>query len=46
LSKAYELKEVFDSLAKAEQQGLSEEKRKELEEKAAQKGIQALFKVS
>lgn len=43
---ALELKSVFEELKKAEEssEGISEEKRKELEEKAAQKGLQALFK--
>lgn len=43
---ALELKSVFEELKKAEESaaGISEEKRKELEEKAAQKGLQALFK--
>lgn len=36
----------FKELAAAEEKGLSEEKRKELEEKAATKGMQALFKAS
>lgn len=33
---AYALKDVFDTLAAAEKSGLSEEKKKELEDKAAQ----------
>lgn len=41
---ALELKAIFEELQKAEQNGLSEEKKKELEEKAATKGIAALFK--
>lgn len=35
----------FKELSAAEEKGLSDEKRKELEEKAATKGIQALFRV-
>lgn len=45
LRSAYELTDIFKELAAAEEKGLSEEKRKELEEKAAAKGMQALFKV-
>lgn len=41
---ALELKSVFEEIQKAESQGLPEEKRKELEEKAAAKGLAALFK--
>jgi hypothetical protein len=41
-----ELQTVFKELAAAEDKGLSEEQRKELEEKAAAKGMVALFKVS
>lgn len=41
---ALELKSVFEELQNAENNGLSEEKRKELEEKAATKGLAALFK--
>lgn len=41
---ALELKAVFEELQNAENNGLSEEKRKELEEKAATKGLAALFK--
>ncbi|KAK4054749.1 DnaJ-like protein [Microbotryomycetes sp. JL201] len=41
---AYALKDVFDALAAAEKSGLSEEKKKELEDKAAQMGLHALFK--
>jgi hypothetical protein len=42
---AMELQTVFKELAAAEDKGLSEEQRKELEEKAAAKGMLALFKV-
>lgn len=35
---ALELKQVFEELAKAEEQGITEEKKKQLEEDAAQKG--------
>lgn len=41
---ALELKSVFEELQKAEENGLTEEKKKELEEKAATKGLAALFK--
>lgn len=41
---ALELKSVFAELAKAETSGITEERKKELEEKAATKGMQALFK--
>lgn len=41
---ALELKSVFEELQKAESEGLSDEKKKELEEKAAAKGMAALFK--
>ncbi|KAM0756667.1 DnaJ-domain-containing protein [Meredithblackwellia eburnea MCA 4105] len=41
---AYALKEVFEKLSAAEKSGLSEEKKKELEDKAAQMGLHALFK--
>ncbi|KAA1075014.1 hypothetical protein PGT21_027044 [Puccinia graminis f. sp. tritici] len=43
---AYDVKAVFDELAKAEAEGgpgLSEERKKELEELAAKKGLRALF---
>jgi hypothetical protein len=41
------LKTVFDQIAAAEKAGnLSPEEKKKLEEQAAEKGIQALFKVS
>ncbi|MCO5555484.1 hypothetical protein L7F22_009029 [Adiantum nelumboides] len=41
---ALELKSVFEELAKAEEQGITEERKKQLEEDAAQKGMRALFK--
>ncbi|CAO1635093.1 unnamed protein product [Parajaminaea phylloscopi] len=41
---ALELKSVFAELAKAEESGITEERKRELEEKAATKGMQALFK--
>lgn len=41
---ALELKSVFEELQNAETNGLSDERRKELEEKAATKGLAALFK--
>lgn len=41
---AYALKDVFEALSAAEKSGLSEEKKKELEDKAAQMGLHALFK--
>lgn len=41
---ALELKSVFEEIQKAESQGLPEDKRQELEEKAAAKGLAALFK--
>jgi len=41
---ALELKSVFEELQNAETNGLSEERKKELEEKAATKGLAALFK--
>ncbi|TFK51506.1 DnaJ-domain-containing protein [Heliocybe sulcata] len=45
LRSAIELKSVFDQLAAAEKAGnLSPEERKRLEEQAAEKGLQALFK--
>ncbi|POW03472.1 hypothetical protein PSTT_11068, partial [Puccinia striiformis] len=43
---AYDVKAVFDELAKAEAEGgpgLTEERKKELEEQAAKKGLRALF---
>lgn len=44
LRSAYELTDVFKELSLAEEKGLSEEDRKKLEEKAAAKGLTALFK--
>ena len=47
LRSAIELKNVFDQIQAAERSGsLSPEEKKRLEEQAAEKGIQALFKVS
>jgi hypothetical protein len=47
LVSAVELKSVFDQLQAAEKAGnLSPEERKRLEESAAEKGLQALFKVT
>ena len=46
LRAAIELKGVFDQIQAAEKAGnLSPEERKRLEEQAAEKGLQALFKV-
>lgn len=46
LRSAIELKSVFDQIAAAEKAGnLTPEEKKKLEEQAAEKGIQALFKV-
>ena len=46
LRSAIELKAVFDQIQQAEQSGtLSPEEKKRLEEQAAEKGLQALFKV-
>ena len=46
LRSAIELKAVFDQIQAAEQSGsLSAEEKKKLEEQAAEKGLQALFKV-
>ena len=46
LRAAIELKNVFEQLQAAERAGnLSPEERKRLEEQAAEKGLQALFKV-
>jgi X-domain of DnaJ-containing len=42
---AMELQTVFKELSAAEDKGLSEEQRKDLEERAAAKGMLALFKV-
>jgi len=45
LRSAIELKAVFDQIQQAEQSGsLSAEEKKRLEEQAAEKGLQALFK--
>jgi len=41
---ALELKRVFDELSAAEQAGISPEDKRRLEEQAAEKGLQALFK--
>lgn len=41
---ALELKNVFEELAKAEEEGITVERKKELEEQAAEKGMRALFK--
>ncbi|MCO5566012.1 hypothetical protein L7F22_019687 [Adiantum nelumboides] len=41
---ALELKQVFEELAVAEEKGITEERKKQLEEAAAQKGMRALFK--
>ncbi|KDN48460.1 DnaJ-domain-containing protein [Tilletiaria anomala UBC 951] len=41
---ALELKTVFEELSKAEEQGITEEKKRQLEEAAAEKGMRALFK--
>ena len=47
LRSAIELKSVFDQIQAAEKAGnLSPEEKKRLEEQAAEKGLQALFKVS
>lgn len=46
LRSAIELKSVFDQIQAAEKAGnLSPEEKKRLEEQAAEKGLQALFKV-
>lgn len=46
LRSAIELKTVFDQIQAAEKAGnLSPEEKKRLEESAAEKGLQALFKV-
>lgn len=45
LTLALELKRVFDELAAAEKTGISPEEKRRLEEQAAEKGLQALFKV-
>ncbi|SPO25144.1 related to DnaJ-like protein [Ustilago trichophora] len=41
---ALELKNVFEELAKAEESGITVERKRELEEQAAEKGMRALFK--
>ncbi|SOV09022.1 related to DnaJ-like protein [Ustilago sp. UG-2017a] len=41
---ALELKKVFEELAKAEESGITVERKRELEEQAAEKGMRALFK--
>lgn len=41
---ALDLKGVFDELAKAEEEGITEERKRELEDQAAEKGLRALFK--
>ncbi|WFD42224.1 hypothetical protein MPSI1_000865 [Malassezia psittaci] len=41
---ALELKSIFEELAKAEEQGITEERKKQLEDQAAEKGMHALFK--
>lgn len=41
---ALELKNVFEELAKAEDAGITVERKRELEEQAAEKGMRALFK--
>ncbi|WFD29788.1 hypothetical protein MSPP1_000801 [Malassezia sp. CBS 17886] len=41
---ALELKSVFEELAKAEEDGITEERKKQLEDQAAEKGMRALFK--
>ncbi|TKY87762.1 hypothetical protein EX895_003343 [Sporisorium graminicola] len=41
---ALELKNVFEELAKAEEAGITVERKRELEEQAAEKGMRALFK--
>lgn len=46
LRSAIELKQVFDQIQAAEAAGnLSPEEKKRLEDQAAEKGVQALFKV-
>ncbi|KAH7102452.1 DnaJ-domain-containing protein [Auriculariales sp. MPI-PUGE-AT-0066] len=44
LRSAMEVKSVFDQIAAAEKSGATPEERKKLEEQAAEKGLQALFK--
>ena len=43
---ALELKSVFDELQKAEDEGITEERKKQLEDQAAEKGLRALFKTA
>lgn len=46
LKAAIELKNVFDQIQAAEKAGnLNDEEKRKLEEQAAEKGLQALFKV-
>jgi len=45
LCSAIELKAVFDQTQQAEQSTLSAEEKERLKEQAAEKGLQALFKV-
>ncbi|GAA94051.1 hypothetical protein E5Q_00698 [Mixia osmundae IAM 14324] len=44
LSAANELRKVFNELSLAEEKGLDDAAKKELEDRAAQKGVEALFK--
>ncbi|GAA6044619.1 hypothetical protein JCM8097_003409, partial [Rhodosporidiobolus ruineniae] len=41
---AYALKDVYEAIQKAEQEGVPEEERRKLEDRAAQMGLHALFK--
>ncbi|GAA5853473.1 hypothetical protein JCM8547_002469 [Rhodosporidiobolus lusitaniae] len=41
---AYALKDVYEAIQKAEEQGVSEDERRKLEDRAAQMGLHALFK--
>ncbi|GAA5839649.1 hypothetical protein JCM11251_003569 [Rhodosporidiobolus azoricus] len=41
---AYALKDVYEAIQKAEQEGMPEEERRKLEDRAAQMGLHALFK--
>ena len=41
---ALDLKSVFDELAKAEEEGITEARKQHLEDEAAEKGLHALFK--
>ena len=43
---ALELKQVFEELAKAEEKGITEERKKQLEEDAAQKGYEGALQRS